>query len=360
MKMKKEILVAVAGLTPQVITETLYYLTQVKKPKSKISEICILTTIEGKEEVLDKLLNYKKGKFFEFCSDYKIKPSSVKFDESSIILLEDSKGNPLCDIRTVKDNERVADQITEFIREKTKNSNAVLHCSIAGGRKTLSVCLAYALMLFGRPRDTLFHILVDEKSERDKAFFYPRKNSKKKPAVDLVEIPYVRLRDKIKNLFGSEKLSFSNMVRYAQREIDAIPILENLEVDLKKRCVRIGEMEITLPPKQLALYAYFADRRRTLSPETSFDQLKKGGDAIPRGEVESYIHRILPSSDMRKYRHGIEQILQDISKINRKIDDTLNNSIVSPYYKISAQGGYGATRYGIRIDKSRIKPIVLP
>jgi len=358
--MKKEILVAVAGLTPQVITETLYYLTQVKKPRIKISEVYILTTIEGNEAILDKLLGKKKGKFFDFCRDYKIKLQSIKFDESSIILLRDSKGNPISDIRVANDNELVADQIIEFVRGKTTDPNVVLHCSVAGGRKTMSVYLAFALMLFGRPRDTLSHVLVDEKSERDKAFFYPRKTFKKKPAVDLAEIPYVRLRAKIKNLFGSEKLSFGGMVRYAQREIDAIPIIEDLEVDLKNRWVRIGRIKIALPPKQLALYAHFANRARTLSQESSFQPIKKAGEAIPRGEVEVYVQRIIPGADTRKYRYDIEQIRQDISKINRKIEDALDNSSVSTHYKISARGGYGATSYGIRIDKSRIRAIVLP
>src|SRR3990170_7474681 len=85
MGMKKEILIAVAGLTPQVVTETLYYLTQVKKPRSKISEIYVITTSDGKREILDKLLDRNKGKFFQFCREYKIDSSSIKFDEKTVI-----------------------------------------------------------------------------------------------------------------------------------------------------------------------------------------------------------------------------------------------------------------------------------
>ena len=43
----REILVAVAGLTPQVITETLYYLTQVRDPPVAIAEIHVLPTQPG-------------------------------------------------------------------------------------------------------------------------------------------------------------------------------------------------------------------------------------------------------------------------------------------------------------------------
>jgi CRISPR-associated protein (TIGR02584 family) len=363
MGLKKEILIAVAGLTPQVVTETLYYLTQVKKPPSKISEIYVITTSDGKREILSKLLNKGKGKFFQFCKDYRLDPELIKFDEKSIILLMDSRGNPLRDIRTAKDNELVADQITEFIREKTQDSDTILHCSVAGGRKTMSVYLAYALMLFGRPQDTLSHVLADEESERDKGFFYPQKSSKK-TNVDLAEIPYPRLRDKITNLFGPEKLSFSRMVKIAQKEIDTMPILKDLEVDLKKRCLRIGEKEINLNPKHIALYSHYAERRRTLPNDTGFEPLK-GKDSIKNHiiEITNLILVMLPNVDPKKYKFAPENLLQDISKINKKIEEALDDPPLAQLYKItSAEKGrtYGATRYGIRIDKSRIKPLVLP
>jgi len=82
MGMKKQILIAVTGLTPQIVTETLYCLTQVKKPPSKIQEIYVITTSDGKQAIIEKLLDGGKGKFFEFCKEYKIDPSSVKFDGS--------------------------------------------------------------------------------------------------------------------------------------------------------------------------------------------------------------------------------------------------------------------------------------
>lgn len=363
MGMKKEIIIAVTGLTPQVITETLYYLIQVKKPRSRISEIHVLTTLDGKREVVTKLLERDKGKFFEFCKDYNINPSSIEFNQGSITLLRDSAGNPLQDIRTPEDNEAVADQITEFIREKTSNENSILHCSIAGGRKTMSVYLACALMLFGRPRDTLSHVLADERSERDKMFFYPPKSSRKS-GVELAEIPYLRLRDRMKNLFGSEKLSFSRMVKVAQREIDAMPLLKNLEVNLKKRCLIIGEMRINLKPKHIALYAHYAERRRALPNKTCFEPLK-GANSITNhlDKIRNYIKDMLPEANLEKYRFSRENILQDISKINKQIEDVLADPALAFYYRITSaelRPTYGATKYGIHIDRSKIKPLILP
>ena len=362
MGMKKEILIAVAGLTPQVVTETFYYLTQVKKPPSRISEIYVITTSDGRREILNKLLDKDKGKYFEFCREYRIDLSSIRFDENSIIILRDSKGNPLRDIRTVRDNEFVADQITEFIREKTNEPNITLHCSVAGGRKTLSVYLAYALMLFGRPQDTLSHVLVNEKLEKGKSFFYPPKSTSRKTGVDLAEIPYVKLRDKIKNLFGSEKFSFSRMVKIAQREIDGMPLLEYLEVNLNKRCLVIGEKEINLNPKHIALYAHYAERRRTLPDENYFEPIK-GANSINADEIRVYVSKMLPEANLERYKFSRENILQDISKINKQIEDTLGDPTLAYHYKITPaelRRTYGATKYGIRIDKLKIKPLILP
>ncbi len=44
----REVLVSVAGLTPQIITETIYHLTQERKPPAHIAEIWIVTTALGK------------------------------------------------------------------------------------------------------------------------------------------------------------------------------------------------------------------------------------------------------------------------------------------------------------------------
>jgi CRISPR-associated protein (TIGR02584 family) len=56
MESYRNLLVAVAGLTPQVITETLYYLTVHHHPPVAISEIHVLTTLQGNQRILQHLL----------------------------------------------------------------------------------------------------------------------------------------------------------------------------------------------------------------------------------------------------------------------------------------------------------------
>lgn len=352
-------MVAVAGLTPQVITETLYYLTQVKKPPSQISKIYVITTAPGKREIALRLLDPERGEFFRFCREYGIDASSIAFDEESIVVLADSTGNPLNDIRTTQENEMLANQIIDFIREQTNNPNAILHCSVAGGRKTMSVYLAFALMLFGREQDTLSHVLVDEQAEANKTFF-PHKMEKRRYAVDLAEIPYPRLRNKIEYLFGKKSITFSEMIEAVQKEIDATPTIGELEVNLKERWIKIGTYLLKLNPKHIALYALFAERRRNHG-EKGFIHLKGEDSIVTYGdEIKKYIAIAYPPADPRSYKLRPENTLQDISKINKKIEDTLSNPAIAYYYKILPYGGkrvYGATRYGINLHPTKIKPL---
>ncbi len=142
----KEILVFVAGASPQIITETIYALAIQKKPVYP-DEIFIITTSTGKNIIKKTLI--EKRILEALFSEYKIPP--VTIEDTSFIIPRNSEGQELDDIRTKEDNEILAKLITSFLREKCQDHRTRLHCSIAGGRKTMSFYLGSALQLFGRP-----------------------------------------------------------------------------------------------------------------------------------------------------------------------------------------------------------------
>ncbi|MBP8198387.1 MAG: TIGR02584 family CRISPR-associated protein, partial [Chromatiaceae bacterium] len=154
----RRILLAVTGLTPQVVTETLYALAVQRQPAFIPTEIHLLTTAEGAEAARLGLLSADPGWFHRLCRDYAL--PAMTFDASHIQVLRDVDGAPLEDIRTPADNQRAADTITETLRTLTADPDAALHVSIAGGRKTMGYYLGYALSLFARPQDRLSHVLV--------------------------------------------------------------------------------------------------------------------------------------------------------------------------------------------------------
>lgn len=159
----KRILLAVTGLSPQIVTETLYTLATAISAPFIPTEIHLITTVEGAERARLALLSDEPGWFHRLCRDYRL--PAIQFNETHIHILEDAAGKPLADIRSPEDNERAANFITEQVRKFTADPESSLHVSIAGGRKTMGYYLGYALSLYGREQDRLSHVLVSEPFE---------------------------------------------------------------------------------------------------------------------------------------------------------------------------------------------------
>lgn len=264
----RRVLVAVSGLSPQVVTETLYALAVSQNPPFIPTEIHLLTTAEGAERARLSLLHPKSGWFHRLRRDYGLPP--IVFDETRIEIVPDEHGAPLSDVRTPADNVAAADAVTEAIRRLTEDPGCALHASIAGGRKTLGFYLGYALSLYGRSQDRLSHVLVAAPYESHPQFFYPTPDSDiiHTPAPDsrpydtrdaevtLAEIPFVRLRHGLDEALLSGQSRFSTAVAAAQRSLGPPKLL----VDLSARRLLAGGIPVPLPPVQIAFYGWLARR----------------------------------------------------------------------------------------------------
>ena len=140
-------LIAVVGNTPQVMTETLWALrVQCSVP---IDEVFVMTTTMGKATCQQRLLD--EGRFEKMLVDYDIDPK-VKFDadHDHIRVFKDAEGNFLDDIRTSEENRLARDQLFRWIEDWTQKDHVALHCSLAGGRKSMGYLLGAAIQFFGR------------------------------------------------------------------------------------------------------------------------------------------------------------------------------------------------------------------
>jgi len=267
----KRILLAVTGLSPQVVTETLYALAVAQSPAFVPTEVRLITTAEGSERAALALLSEEPGWFHRLCRDYAL--PDIAFDLTRITILSDGQGT-LTDIRTPSDNERAADLITEIVRQLTGDPQTALHVSIAGGRKTMGFYLGYALSLYGRAQDRLSHVLVSEPFESSWDFFYPtpyeriittRDNKLANCAaarVTLAEIPFVGLRHGLPEQLLAGRSSFSQTVAAAARSLGP----PDLTIDLRHRRIRAADRIIAMPPIELAFYSWLARRRRQGRP----------------------------------------------------------------------------------------------
>ena len=161
----RRVLLAVTGLTPQIVTETLYAVAVKGTPRWVPTEIRIITTRQGAEKAERMSL---PAELRQLCGDYDLPEAA--FGVEDIRIIKSPNGKPLDDILDEADNAAVADFITEEVRALTADPNASLHVSIAGGRKTMGFYVGYALSLFGREQDRLSHVLVPPSLEFERVF----------------------------------------------------------------------------------------------------------------------------------------------------------------------------------------------
>lgn len=277
-RFSRRILLAVTGMSPQIVTETLWALAVRQDPAFVPTEIHVVTTSEGADRVRLQLLAQDSGYFHRLRADYGL--PEMAFGEEQIHVIADAAG-PLADIRSPADNEAAADFLTTLVQSLTQDPNAALHVSLAGGRKTMGYYLGYALSLFGRPQDRLSHVLVSEGYESSPLFFYPtptqqiiyvgpqqRPLDTAKAEIDLAIIPFVRLRDDLPPKYLHEGLRFTEVVGAANRALQE-PLLE---IDLAECAVFADAQCVTRNPLQVALCWWLAEAAQSGEPAVDWTE----------------------------------------------------------------------------------------
>jgi CRISPR-associated protein Csx14 len=374
-KEMKEVLIFVAGTTSQIITETIYALIH-QNPPVYPDEIHVITTTHGKRLIKENLI--EGGRFINFCKEFRLREDLL--NEDSIVIVKDHRGSPLEDIRDRQDNESLGDFIATFIKEKAGDERSRLHCSLAGGRKTMSFYMGSALQLFGRPWDKLYHVLVTPEFESNVEFYYkPKKNrilkkngrelNTKDAEIFLAELPFLRLREKIP-LDGK---GFKELVQESQKEIDTAMTQPVLAVNLNERTVYIGNIPVDMVPLQLMIYtAYLRQKTDNCKyPDKVYcfdcmDCFPSIVDLSSRPALEKMakdyklIYKDQPfraKELLDKWSDGLEMnaIRQNISKINRTIKEQIADETLLPYYLITSIKKYAGSRYGVRVEKGKIR-----
>jgi len=186
-----EVYLASLGLTPQVVTESLYHYYSLKKPRV-FSRIVLLTTVTGKELVVQKLL--KEGRLAELAKTLGLSKGSIPLTEEDIIVFTDEQGVQYQDIRTSTASVDEVQQVFRIISRLTRDDQTRLTVTVAGGRKTMSVTMALALQLFGRPQDEMVHVLVQPPYDSRPDWFFPHDRKDPLQRIDVVQIPFLRIK----------------------------------------------------------------------------------------------------------------------------------------------------------------------
>ncbi len=373
----KNILVAVVGLSPQVITETLYGIYQSGR---KIHKIVIITTNQGKKKIFESLVVGKHSFFNRFLEEYDIPKESILFDHDSIHVIKDEYGNEISDFESEEENNFLLKLCLEIAFELTSTDDTAVYFSVAGGRKTMSSCLTLAVQLYGRPQDRLCHVLVSPEFENCNDFYYPPKNhttikledkngeifykNTKYAKVNLVNIPFISVRNNFadKNP-GRIKDPGAFMLSLVQ---DVKPVLR---VDFILKKLIFKDVELDLMPAHLALYGFFAilkknctKNRQTCGKCTdcflqSFQILERQSEIT---EIYNNARGFKTNNESRS--EGImnldyENLRSFKSKI-KKILETRFGSRILQDIEIASVGTRPDTCYGIMIDKSLLEIVL--
>ncbi len=362
----RRVLVATAGLTPQVVTETLYALAVERRGPFVPTEVHLATTAEGAERARLSLLGGDPGWFTRLREDYGL--PEIRFTEEQIHVLHDAAGRPLADIRTETDNRAAADQITELLRGFTADPEAAVHVSMAGGRKTLGFFLAYALSLLGRPQDRLSHVLVTPPFESHPEFYYPtpkrrvihtpppdsRPLDTSKARVSLAEIPFVRLRDWLPEAVLRHASSYSEAVEAAQQRLGP----PELVFDPSVSSVEAGGVPVRLAPADWAFYSWLARRRVAGLPGVNCPNDGAPEPAYAREFLAEYEPVSWLRDDDRTpqaLRDGMSKdfFLQHKSRLHRVLHGQLGRRAGA--YLVQRTGKRPETRYEICVAPERIR-----
>lgn len=356
-------LLAAAGLSPQVVTETIY--AQYKTAGEVPTEVHVVSTSEGVERTKLSLLSSDPGWFQRLIDDYSL--PQINFSENNIHVLEDETGVALSDIRRPEDNRRAANTILALVKQFTEDPNSALHVSIAGGRKTMGFYLGYALLLYGRAQDRLTHVLVDSKYESAWDFFYPTPYSRTitvrdneladtaKAEVILADIPLVSLRDHLPKSLKTLDIDFENTVRVTNKAI-APPFLK---IDLMHSSIQTNNKSIEIQPALLALLAVFA--REKLGSGKKLGAPAKG---VPDSEwgrryMAERVKLSESHQDIQKaqqaYKKGLtgEEFSSLLSKLRRTLRTKLGAQESLPY--LIDDSGTRPKLYSLDVSKTRIE-----
>ena len=189
--------------------------------------------------------------------------------------------------------------------------------------------------------------------------------------ISLAELPFIRLRDKIP-LNGK---GFKELVAEGQREIDVASIQPSVRVNLSERVIYIGNVDVDLVPIQMVIYVHllrrkmegchFPQRRYCLDCTECFPFLadiasRKAFDEMVRDYRKIYGPSSGRVEEFLKHwekKGGIDPdtLRQNISKINSALKESIKDETLLPYFVITAVGKHGSKRYGVRVEKGKIR-----
>jgi CRISPR-associated protein (TIGR02584 family) len=337
------ILMAVIGMSPAVLTETIWALAREGEPVIP-QRVIVLTTTAGRSRLLEDLFQRDGAGICVWddlrqqleqaghSMDGRLRFGSTGDDIRVITALDKSSGRSreLDDLRDAADNEAAADFLLDQVRGVTANPDTRLIASMAGGRKTMGALLYACMTLAGREADRLTHVLINPPYDSLKEFFFPGQSGFVPPAgadgpcVGLADVPFVPLRNLFHRELGRAAGTFSQLVASCSREIRHRAAAElRIEIPAHRSVLRVNHAELALSGREHFLMRCLARHAKNgLPPVPSYGEALDLLAAHAREwdeEIESGRMRFTARAMVFEEEQDIRRVLSDLRKKLRSL-----------------------------------------
>jgi CRISPR-associated protein (TIGR02584 family) len=328
----RTVLVATTGLTPAVLTETVWALAQ-ESPPVIPDTIVVLTTSTGRlrieqqlfgpDEIWQQLRVAILGK--KAAADPRLDFDNTPDRVKVVHHRADGRRVPLDELATPAQNTAFADAITQELWTHTSQPDTRVVASLAGGFKTMSALMLSAMQLMANPGDRVTHVLVSGGYENTTPpFFFPAQKIQKLKTLDgrallaadariqLIDVPLIPLRRWFADALDRQPPSYETLVASSIESLEAhasdltlalgpvkIPDCES------KHWIRLNGAEHRLSPDRYVYLRFFAERLRAGEPPCpkladTIDELEEWLSG--HKDTEPRLHRMLEalSSDNPK------------------------------------------------------------
>src|ERR1017187_2878266 len=282
------ILLAVTGMSPAVLTETVWALAQEKEPVIP-DRVVVITTISGRQAIERELLmparpdartvwQELRRAVLGKCAE---QDPRLIFDAPRLIEAPNprtGKSHWLEDLRTPEENAATANFILAELRRWVETPDTRLVVSIAGGRKTMGALLYACVSLLGRETDRLTHVLVNDPFDDSRLkprFYFPkhpqqaliatdgRTVSAAEAKIDLADLPFVPLRNLFERDLVRKPCSFVELVRRCRGKVEEIARRNvRLKLTWSRRFIAVNDQQVKLSPLQCLLLLFLAENAK--------------------------------------------------------------------------------------------------
>lgn len=334
------VLFCVTGMSPAIITETVWALAH-GKPAVIPDRVIAVTTTAGRAAIQRELFDAGIWDKLQETLGTTIRFGTTA-DDIRVFTRADARSRSveLEDIRTPADNEAAADFLLDQLRPFTENPDIRLICSLAGGRKTMGALLYACLSLIGRDTDRLTHVLVNEPFDdprlEPRFYFPPQPPTTHRPPpirnhkstiinsrlarIELADVPFVPLRQLFPRELGRPPGRFMNLVRQYRTVVAQLSAPPRLELRADEPLAIVDGRPARLPATAFALLSFLADRAQrrqppipsfkdAVEPFTAFVQRWGAGCMDYRGDAAEKL-KTVDADRLRKLSNDIATALR--------------------------------------------------